>query len=770
MASIATSNNNKSSTIISSSNNNSNYESYNNKLTIPRGLIEKECITKSKYNGLPAHVSSEGLPPPSISYQKKGGLYIWGRMADDSEVSALNTNDIEDGTKKGGATGKFGFRKLAFLCGAMSSSDKKGESQLAESAQFVLSFDNVNDLKAENIKKVCGGESQIIIFTKDDKLYSCGYGTSALYKSVDDAKGEIIPIVPSMEENLKRKISVHDIECGAEHTVISCTNIDNNEIKNNNSNNMTNRKTRYKLYNFGGSQYFHPIPLLNVLDKDLFCCQGQGNMAIAHESKNSKDNGKLGVYLWKNDAEGEVHDVELSAKMKQELAFKKKDEDSVMNHRGVRDGIAEPVSALKRRGSMYTILSANNADNNISNDGDDTVERSSYNKLINNMKQVACGERSILALTNDGRIYSSGNDDGTTQITFSDDGASKSIFKRVKFPESAKRVKAKCIKVANGGRHFAALFDDGKLFMWGRNQYGQVTSSSLNNGIDENSNNVDFDENLSKIFFSLSSSRAFIAEPVEVVLRDDFLIGSTNSKENNKYLENVQLYIKDVVCGKMHTTALTSSGQVFSWGRIPGATDHNPAYPYPDLAGQYVLKIGSAPMFSIAVVQRPRLKIEGRIIDEKLNVEQSCNMMDCKRAKFGKQSNYSSMHLPVICVTDINGVPKIDSSTSMGKALLVSRPAAGFPESTSFGTIAYEACQAGAKMLIFCCQKKDGKADLPVRAKMNVGDPLEKEIHIPVISVNQESGEYLGCPNNISTIQDGNNQIIVRLCWFGDGQ
>ena len=46
----------------------------------------------------------------------------------------------------------------------------------------------------------------------------------------------------------------------------------------------------------------------------------------------------------------------------------------------------------------------------------------------------------------------------------------------------------------------------------------------------------------------------------------------------------------------------------------------------------------------------------------------------------------------------------------------------------------------------------------------------KKEIHIPLISVNQESGEYLGCPNNISTIQDGNNQIIVRLCWFGDGQ
>ena len=84
---------------------------------------------------------------------------------------------------------------------------------------------------------------------------------------------------------------------------------------------MTNRKTRYKLYNFGGSQYFHPIPLLNVLDKDLFCCQGQGNMAIAHESKSSKDNGKLGVYLWKNDAEGEVHDVELSAKNETRISF-----------------------------------------------------------------------------------------------------------------------------------------------------------------------------------------------------------------------------------------------------------------------------------------------------------------------------------------------------------------------------------------------------------------------------------------------------------------
>ena len=83
----------------------------------PRGLIEKECVAKSRYSGLPSNRSAEGLPPPSIGYQKSGSLYVWGRMADDLEVSALNSNIGE--TKYGGATGKFGFRKLAFLFGAL---------------------------------------------------------------------------------------------------------------------------------------------------------------------------------------------------------------------------------------------------------------------------------------------------------------------------------------------------------------------------------------------------------------------------------------------------------------------------------------------------------------------------------------------------------------------------------------------------------------------------------------------------------------------------
>ena len=118
----------------------------------PRGLIEKECVAKSRYSGLPSNRSAEGLPPPSIGYQKNGSLYVWGRMADDLEVSALNTSNIGE-TKYGGATGKLGFRKLAFLFGALTLKDNSVECQLAESAQFSLSFDSADTLKAETVKK-----------------------------------------------------------------------------------------------------------------------------------------------------------------------------------------------------------------------------------------------------------------------------------------------------------------------------------------------------------------------------------------------------------------------------------------------------------------------------------------------------------------------------------------------------------------------------------------------------------------------------------------
>ena len=139
-------------------------------------------------------------------------------------------------------------------------------------------------------------------------------------------------------------------------------------------------------------------------------------------------------------------------------------------------------------------------------------------------------------------------------------------------------------------------------------------------------------------------------------------------------------------------------------------------------------------------------------------------MLDCKRAKFGKQSNFSSMYLSVQSVN----YSKIENSSCAGKAILVYRPYGGFPEDTSFGAISHEACKAGAEMVIFCCQKIPGKEDRAMRAKVEQGSPLEKQINIPIVSVNQESGEFLGC-SSVSG-NSGSGEILVRLSWFGDGQ
>merc|ERR1712023_520471 len=111
--------------------------------------------------------------------------------------------------------------------------------------------------------------------------------------------------------------------------------------------------------------------------------------------------------------------------------------------------------------------------------------------------------------------------------------------------------------------------------MWRRNQYGQVTSNSRSSCHEDSHSDKNVD--LSKIFLSLSASRAFVADPIEIVLKDDFLVVSDEQKL--KYFNGIQLLVKDDVCGKMHTTALTNSGQIFSWGRIPGAEDYDSSYP-----------------------------------------------------------------------------------------------------------------------------------------------------------------------------------------------
>ena len=526
-------------------------------------------------------------------------------------------------------------------------------------------------------------------------MYSCGYGTPALCEDENLSIEKLTQFSPSKLG--KPEMCIRHFDCGSEHTVISCENDRKCENEANADSETPASRGNCSLYNFGGNQYFHEVPTLRMTYKHLFSCNEQGNAAIAYELNSESESNAL--YLWKNDAEGEIYNIQENPDVHKQII------QPEITRRGVRDGIAESVSHLKRRRSTYTMMPVTPESDALSHKGDGISNFSS--NIVGSFKQVACGDRSILFLTDDGRVYSTGSDDGTLQTLAMSDGASKSRLRRVLFPSSDLIEDVKCIKIANGGQHFAALCEDGRLYMWGCNQHDQVCPRVTRN-------QVKLDSKCST--FCMNDARTYVSDPIEVLLKDDFRVKRACGIDIKM---GIQVFIHDIACGKMHTTALTAGGQVYTWGRVPGAQDHNPAYPFPDLVGQYVVKIGSAPMYSIAVIQRPRLKVDARVIDGNLEKESWRKMLDCKRAKFGKQSNFSSMYLSVENVKYSN----IKNTSCAGKAILVYRPYGGFPEDTSFGAIAHEACKAGAEMVIFVAKEFLEKKIEPCEPRSNTVVP-----------------------------------------------
>jgi secretion-regulating guanine nucleotide exchange factor len=143
---------------------------------------------------------------------------------------------------------------------------------------------------------------------------------------------------------------------------------------------------------------------------------------------------------------------------------------------------------------------------------------------------VACGQYHTVLLTSDGELFTFGLNkygqlgyDFPTKIQFSD------IPKKIKCESSGKVKSIHC-----GWNNTIAICEDSKLFIWGRNDYGQC---GKNNPKDENDGWTDKPVPLYYL-------------PQNLMLGDGF----------DRYR------IEECVCGSEHTLIVSEQGECLSWG------------------------------------------------------------------------------------------------------------------------------------------------------------------------------------------------------------
>jgi len=160
------------------------------------------------------------------------------------------------------------------------------------------------------------------------------------------------------------------------------------------------------------------------------------------------------------------------------------------------------------------------------------------------IRQVACGSQHTIVLTTEGRLYATGKGDfgrlgrGDTQdeLDFEEieyfSQANDSVLNPVGEP--------KIVKVDAGNNFTAALSSDGELWVWGRNDHGQL-------GLGE--------EGMGDMYSAERYPRLVRALP----------------------LEGQQ--VVDFACGEFHLVALTSAGALYEWGNRTWLEPHPVSLP-----------------------------------------------------------------------------------------------------------------------------------------------------------------------------------------------
>mmetsp|Transcript_17351 Transcript_17351/g.31250 ORF Transcript_17351/g.31250 Transcript_17351/m.31250 type:complete len:1278 (-) Transcript_17351:12412-16245(-) len=145
---------------------------------------------------------------------------------------------------------------------------------------------------------------------------------------------------------------------------------------------------------------------------------------------------------------------------------------------------------------------------------------------LSGVVKAACGSQHSVVVTSDYQVFTMGQGEGGL-LGLGNQNSSA-------FPKSVRNLKdARIVSVCCGSFHSLALSKEGKIYVWGRNEGGQL-------GLDTST----FTQRLSEL--SVEDNCLPVPERVYGVL--------ANKK------------IVQLACGEAHSMALTSEDQVFSWG------------------------------------------------------------------------------------------------------------------------------------------------------------------------------------------------------------
>ncbi|XP_011257668.1 probable E3 ubiquitin-protein ligase HERC4 isoform X1 [Camponotus floridanus] len=183
----------------------------------------------------------------------------------------------------------------------------------------------------------------------------------------------------------------------------------------------------------------------------------------------------------------------------------------------------------------------------------------------NEVEQIACGENYTVTITNDGQVYSCGNND------YGQLGHEKAR-KRLQLIPGLDAFVFK--KIACGSCHTLAVNEWGQLFSWGCNMKGQL-------GL----NSVDCTERTPRMVKALGTSVIVqIACGIEhsIALTNDGELYSWGSNREGqlgigshtvteikpkRIITLAAVPIAFIACGGYHTVVISKSGVVFAWGR-----------------------------------------------------------------------------------------------------------------------------------------------------------------------------------------------------------